>query len=123
MSASGYLAWAQSKEGFRAMSDEEEAWANRPAAPPELAERALMIELATQMALAAGYAPHCWPTWEQEATVIIPTIAKHAASAIATAWPFIEAQERARVANWLRETAPQLGHEALADAIEQGMTP
>jgi hypothetical protein len=50
------------------------------AAPPELAERALMIELATEMALAAGYAPHCWPTWEQEATVIIPTIAKHVAA-------------------------------------------
>lgn len=28
-----------------------------------------------------------------------------------------------RIANWLRETAPQVGHEALADAIEQGMTP
>jgi hypothetical protein len=51
-------------------------------APPELAERALVEELATQMALAAGYAPHCWPTWEQEATVIIPTIAKHMATRI-----------------------------------------
>jgi hypothetical protein len=49
-------------------------------APPELAERALMIELATEMALAAGYAPHCWPTWEREATVIIPAIAKHVAA-------------------------------------------
>ncbi len=28
-----------------------------------------------------------------------------------------------RIANWLRETAPQLGHEALADAIEEGMAP
>lgn len=89
------------------------------AAPPESAERALVIELATQMALAAGFAAHCWPTWEQEATVIIPTIAKHAAAART----FIEAQERTKIANWLRETAPQLGHEALADAIEEGMEP
>lgn len=58
-------------------------------APPELAERALVEELATQMALAAGYAPHCWPTWEQEATVIIPTITKHMATRITS----LEARE------------------------------
>lgn len=28
-----------------------------------------------------------------------------------------------RIANWLREAASQLGHEALADAIEQGKAP
>lgn len=81
--------------------------------PPELTERALVIELATQMALAAGYAPHCWPTWEQEATVIIPTIAAHRIAA--------EQAVEKRIASWLRETAPQSGHEALAEAIEQGM--
>lgn len=26
-----------------------------------------------------------------------------------------------RIVNWLRETAPQLGHEALAELIEQGV--
>jgi hypothetical protein len=29
-------------------------------------------------------------------------------------------EERVRIANWLREDAPQWGHEALADAIERG---
>lgn len=69
-------------------------------APPELAERALVEELATQMALAAGYAPHCWPTWEQEATVIIPTIAKHMATRItaleAEKAELVEANQRLR---------------------------
>lgn len=43
-----------------------------------------------------------------------------ARAALATAAPLIRTQRDAEIAAWLREHAPQWGHEALADAIERG---
>lgn len=43
-----------------------------------------------------------------------------ARAALTTASPLIRAQRDAEIAAWLREHAPQWGHEALADAIERG---
>ena len=57
-----------------------------------------------------------WPSTDAKWTACI----HEARTAIATAAPLIRAQRDAEIAAWLREHAPQWGHEALADAIERG---